>query len=846
MKRYFYLANLLLALVALVLPRAEATTGTVYNGPLNRCDVNGDGSVTAVDVTIIYNYMLGTEDVSNYDCDVNGDGSVTSVDITLIYNVILNGGYYNSIFDAFNLTVTSFLNRDYYKFTWDDVTTLDYGVTNPDYMLVIGTDENFTRYNCWHYSGTTVATLGKQTISEWLMSEFNWSSPSDVPNTITLYARVEVKLDNGNDVIISNEKQFLHFIQLSFDSPQPIHLWWLTGSFIGVEPWSNDGQPFGSYGMVPMYPVQGATYNEDGEGPLEYYGYFPAGGEFKIIENPGSWELVMGNGTENGGQVYSGHMLVGYYPDNIHINQGGYYKIDLNTASKTMTMTRLSDTQATYSTITMPGYYQNWVVENDPMSNVSPNDNHDWYRNFDLSSDSELKFAPGSWDYNWGTNQFPYGKGYKDGYNIPALAGNYYVYFNDLSGDYMFVDKQYGLEVGNFIRITQYYLGDFINLTYDYASSTTMKLCDISTDLESDLLLVFDDQSVAITSDGMVNLNELKAAVISAYNRPRTGGCNLNCHVEGHIGAQILKSNSIAIPVLIENYSINTESYGGGQTFAMNPIGLNTYNAIIPASTSDIYFKIAPESSSAAADMITSPYDYDIAAMNGSFGFGKQGYFKIPYNPQYSQYEVNINLGDKTFTIEGCEFPSTIWQAGNANNWGNPAAGLALNLDRTYTGYMFINTYFVLREHQYDWDGTTWGTDSYDYSLSGNLVVNGTNLYAPQGFYKVDVDLNSMHYNLAEISSVSVIGSAVPTGTQWATDVDLTYNQDTGAWEAYMVLNKGEFKFRANHEWTLNWGGTLDSIVEGGANLTVASPGPYLVQFFLTYNGNSHAVLTRQ
>ena len=131
-------------------------------------------------------------------------------------------------------------------------------------------------------------------------------------------------------------------------------------------------------------------------------------------------------------------------------------------------------------------------------------------------------------------------------------------------------------------------------------------------------------------------------------------------------------------------------------------------------------------------------------------------------------------------------------------------------------------------------------------SSSGTLAVNGDLLYTPQGFYKVDVNLDYMTYNLTELSSVSIIGSAVPTGTQWATDVDLTYNQDTGAWETYMVLNKGEFKFRANHDWTLNWGGTLDSIVDWGANLSVASPGPYRVQFFLTYNGDSHAVLTRQ
>ena len=117
MKRILYLASLVMALVVLIVPNAEATVGTVYNGFMSRCDVNHDGVVTATDVTIIYNYLLGSEDVSDYDCDVNLDGAVTTVDVTMIYNVILNGGFYNSIFDAFDMSVTNFLNRQYYKFT---------------------------------------------------------------------------------------------------------------------------------------------------------------------------------------------------------------------------------------------------------------------------------------------------------------------------------------------------------------------------------------------------------------------------------------------------------------------------------------------------------------------------------------------------------------------------------------------------------------------------------------------------------------------------------------------------------------------------------------------------------
>ena len=55
MKRILYLASLVLALVVLIVPHAEATVGTVYNGFMSRCDVNHDGVVTATDVTIIYN-----------------------------------------------------------------------------------------------------------------------------------------------------------------------------------------------------------------------------------------------------------------------------------------------------------------------------------------------------------------------------------------------------------------------------------------------------------------------------------------------------------------------------------------------------------------------------------------------------------------------------------------------------------------------------------------------------------------------------------------------------------------------------------------------------------------------
>ena len=55
-------------------------------------DVDGDGYVTASDVTAIYNFLLNSSEYDyNEMYDVDGDNMVTAADITAIYNVILGG-----------------------------------------------------------------------------------------------------------------------------------------------------------------------------------------------------------------------------------------------------------------------------------------------------------------------------------------------------------------------------------------------------------------------------------------------------------------------------------------------------------------------------------------------------------------------------------------------------------------------------------------------------------------------------------------------------------------------------------------------------------------------------------
>ena len=70
--------------VALMTVMSHLATANVY-------DVNCDGSVTANDVTAIYNYMLSGDMTYYATSDVNGDGHITSTDVTILYEVLLNG-----------------------------------------------------------------------------------------------------------------------------------------------------------------------------------------------------------------------------------------------------------------------------------------------------------------------------------------------------------------------------------------------------------------------------------------------------------------------------------------------------------------------------------------------------------------------------------------------------------------------------------------------------------------------------------------------------------------------------------------------------------------------------------
>jgi hypothetical protein len=51
--------------------------------------VNGDGNVTAADVTALYSILLSNDYTGVVNADQSGDGQVTAADVTAVYNILL-------------------------------------------------------------------------------------------------------------------------------------------------------------------------------------------------------------------------------------------------------------------------------------------------------------------------------------------------------------------------------------------------------------------------------------------------------------------------------------------------------------------------------------------------------------------------------------------------------------------------------------------------------------------------------------------------------------------------------------------------------------------------------------
>ena len=359
---------------------------------------------------------------------------------------------------------------------------------------------------------------------------------------------------------------------------------------------------------------------------------------------------------------------------------------------------------------------------------------------------------------------------------------------------------------------------------------------------------------VEVDAEGYANVEELEAAVYGLYGRrpvartiPMEVGVAINVK-----GASIVKISSTTLtatpnaPEIEEAYYItgtpnswnnsdtSLELTNGGGDVYENPV----FKVLIPATGSDISFRVTPKSG------LGGDWSKCLTASDteGKFATNNAGTdLKIPHVEGAKFYRVEFNMLDQTWKYDALNFNTYIWQAGNGNGWGSPASPLySPSGDGKYTGFMYLDGEFKFRSGEDNWNAPDWGTGGSE----GTLAEQAGNLSADAGYYKVEVDLGALTYKLTPITTIGIVGPAQAGG--WDADTDMTYNKETGAWEATVELAADEMKFRANDGWDINWGGTENNLTQGGGNIKVATAGKYFIQLFAYCDSKATFKMTKQ
>lgn len=245
---------------------------------------------------------------------------------------------------------------------------------------------------------------------------------------------------NG-DTVFSNAVKLQvkpYYVQLK---ATPIETWYVIGNGIGDGSWK-------ATGAIPLLPQGGEKYDQKtGQGVISWTGYLLASG-FKVVKVPGEWKFQWGQGDAFGKYIKK-EKDEDPEGGNITVPSDGYYTVTLDTKNEVLTVTPYKETVAApYTKMNLPGSYLAWDPATvTPMTAFSDaTHNHDWKATVTFSTtatgkDYGCKFAAnGTWDVKtWGGDAFPYGKSTGD--NIKFKKGSYTVYFNDITGQYSFVEQ---------------------------------------------------------------------------------------------------------------------------------------------------------------------------------------------------------------------------------------------------------------------------------------------------------------------------------------------------------------------------------------------------------------------
>lgn len=266
---------------------------------------------------------------------------------------------------------------------------------------------------------------------------------------------------------------------------------------------------------------------------------------------------------------------------------------------------------------------------------------------------------------------------------------------------------------------------------------------------------------------------------------------------------------------------------GGGDPYE-NPI----FTCTVPApynedgTRADNWFKIAPESAYTSGDFwnnLVGVKDNGDTSIEGMLvGPGNVGAFNQPASDGAKKYRITINMLDFTYSITPIT-TEAYYVVGGVQGWSDKDKICLFTPEESKDIYSYTTKWTGA------WDLKIWDSASFgdwdkafgcsvdgDNSPSGALIGTGAQaISAPSAeFYTFTIDMKNMKYTWTKLDNqdptkyehISLIGAF----NGWSDDYELREVTPHNWYAEFTQAESGELKFRANHDWGINWGVNLD------------------------------------
>lgn len=228
-------------------------------------------------------------------------------------------------------------------------------------------------------------------------------------------------------------KLTINMIDYTYTIEEMAATYYLVGDFGGAASWDISNFNYA------LYPQTTTTQS--------YTTKWTGSGSFKFFTEANNWDSAYGAELGTTAGAASGKLAsnANNGADNISVPEvGAYYTFTVDMSAMTYTWTKCDEsTIVDYNTIGLIGVNGDWSDNSDVF--LTQVTSHNWYVEVDVTSDCEVKFrVDGNWNVmDWGADvniaDQSYGTGTKGGDNVKLPAGKYKVYFNDITGQFVFL-----------------------------------------------------------------------------------------------------------------------------------------------------------------------------------------------------------------------------------------------------------------------------------------------------------------------------------------------------------------------------------------------------------------------